>query len=301
LRESGHGGNSAHVSIVSGHPDESVKSPVSSPGVLDDPVVSCGRNSPSNGKDSVIELRSGAIRIAVNSRVVELERRLRGINGNASGSQVDLSLEIIFVSLVNISVFGQSGSNVGSLEVASSVSGGVRVAGFSVHSLVGDDVVHGLSHESSVASLVSLGGGAIHQVLLRQRYKLLGSNEVASFSGTSCGERPARSALSLVLNGGNGSSGVPVPACRESLRGRSLDGFSGGEFGSQKELREFLNRKVSKLVHGNSECGVLGVVSINKVQVALEGSVSKHKLVMVVRLLVLLHPKSERGLVLKLR
>jgi len=58
LRESGHGGNSAHVVLVSGHPDESLESPVSSPAVLDNPVVISRSSivSPSNGENSVVKL-----------------------------------------------------------------------------------------------------------------------------------------------------------------------------------------------------------------------------------------------------
>jgi hypothetical protein len=301
LRESGHGGNAAHVAVVSGHPDESLKSPVSSPGVLDDPVVRSAVNSPSNGKDSVVELGGRAVGVTVNSRVVELEGRLRSINSNASGTQIDLGLEVVLVSLVHVDVGLEGSSAVGSFVVASSVLSGVGVAGFGVNSLVGDDVVHGLGHESSIASLVSLAGGAIHQVLFRQRNELLGGDEVASLSGSSGGERPARSALSLVLDGGNGSSGVPVPAGGKSLRGRGADGAGGGVFGSQIELGEFLDRKVSKFVHGDGEAQVLGIVSVDEVQVALEGVVSNHELIVVVRLLVLLHPKGEGRLVFCLR
>jgi hypothetical protein len=48
-----------------------------------------------------------------------------------------------------------------------------------------------LSHESSIASLVSLVGGAINEVLLREGDHLVLGQEVASFSGSSGGEGPA--------------------------------------------------------------------------------------------------------------
>jgi hypothetical protein len=57
--------------------------------------------------------------------------------------------------------------------------------------MVGDDVLEGLVHETSVASLVSLGGGAINKVLLGKADESLGGTEVSTFGGASGGERPA--------------------------------------------------------------------------------------------------------------
>jgi len=173
LWESGHGGNSAHVVVVSGHPDESVESPISSPRVLDDPVVRSAVYSPSNGKNSVVELRGRAIWVTVDSRVVELEGGLRSIDGNRGWSQINLGLEIVLVSLVYVGVRLQSGSNVLGVEVASSILSSVGIAGLGINSLVRNDVVHGLSHESSITSLVSLRSRAIHEVLLGQRNEFL--------------------------------------------------------------------------------------------------------------------------------
>jgi len=145
------------VVVVSGHPDPSVLSPISSPRVLYDPVVSSGSVvSPSSSQNSVIQLRSGAIWLVVDSAAVELERRVRSIDSNAGWSSVNLHLEVVLVSLVNVDVSSQSGSTVLGIVNASSVLCSVWVAGLSIDSLVVDDVLHSLSHESSIASLVSL-------------------------------------------------------------------------------------------------------------------------------------------------
>jgi len=157
LGKSGHGGNTALVVVVSGHPDPSVKSPISSPRVLYEPVVTSGSIvSPSSGQNSVVQLRSGAIWLVVDSAAVELERRVRSIDGNTGWSSVNLHLEVLLVSLVNVGVSAKSGSTVLGVVNASSVLSSVWVAGLSVDSLVVDDVLHSLSHESSIASLVSL-------------------------------------------------------------------------------------------------------------------------------------------------
>jgi len=193
LWESGHGGNSAHVVLVSGHPDESAKSPVSSPGVLDDPVVisRCGVVSPSNGEHSVVKLAGGAVWLNVDSAGVELEGRVGSINGNGGWSQVNLGLEVRLRSGLNVGESSEGSSDVGWVEVAGSILSSVWVAGFSVNSVVADDVLHGLSHESSIASLVSFAGGAVNKVLLRDGDHLVLGQKVASLSGSSGGKGPA--------------------------------------------------------------------------------------------------------------
>jgi len=180
LWESGHGGNSALVVEVSGHFDVSVHSPVSSPRVLNQPEGGSRVNTPSNGEDSVIKLRSAASWLVVDSRAVELEGVLRSIDGNRGWSSGDLNLEIVLITRVDIDEALKGGTRVGSAVAASSILSGVWVARLSVDSSVGDNVGHGLSHESSIASLVSLRSGAIHQVLLRERDKLLCGDHVAT-------------------------------------------------------------------------------------------------------------------------
>jgi len=84
---------------------------------------------------------------------------------------------------------GDSRSTVGSLVLASVGSrGGVGIRSFSIDSLVGNDVLEGVVHETSVASVVSLGNRAIDEVLLREGDESSGGEEVASFNGSSCGE-----------------------------------------------------------------------------------------------------------------
>ena len=43
-----------------------------------------------------------------------------------------------------------------------------------VDSLVGHDVLEGVVHHASVAAVVAVGPGAVHQVLLGQRHQLAG-------------------------------------------------------------------------------------------------------------------------------
>jgi len=167
--------------------------PIGSPGVLDDPVIHVGSAvvSPAGSQDTVVEVLRRAVRVRVDSRGVELEAGLRSIDGNRGWSLRDRGLESTFVTRSDVVEGSEGGSRVGSVVRASSVFSGVWVAGFGINATVGDDVLHGLSHETSVASLVSLGERAIHEVLLREGNEVLGSNEVASFGGSSGGEGPA--------------------------------------------------------------------------------------------------------------
>jgi len=201
---------------------------------------------------------------------------MRSINGDTSGSHVNLLLEVTLVSSVDIGEAFESGTNIGLVEDAVSVLGSVWVAALGVNSIVGDDVLHGLSHESSITSLVSLIARAIHKILLRQRDEFLLSKEVASLSGSSGGESPARTALLLVLNWGDCSKSVPVPLGREILQGRGMnDGLSVGSVSGSKEAGIFGSSEIGKFVESNGEGLVGSIVSIDEVQVRLEDSVSE--------------------------
>jgi len=107
---------------------------------------------------------------------------MRSINGNTGWSDRDLQLEVILVTGLNIGVRGQGGSDVGLGEVASSILSGVGVEALGVDTLVIDDVLHGLGHETSIAALVSVRVRAVHDVLLGEGDEGLLGQEVASFS-----------------------------------------------------------------------------------------------------------------------
>jgi len=114
-RESSHGGNTAHVAVVTGHEDVSVLSPSGSPRVLDDPIGLVVEGSPSDSQHSVVQLRSRAVGIRVDTRGVELERGLRSVDGDGGGSNEDGVLESSLVSLVDVLEALQSGTRVGSI------------------------------------------------------------------------------------------------------------------------------------------------------------------------------------------
>jgi len=201
-------------------------------------------------------------------------------------------LKILLVSRVNVGVRFEGGSTVGWVVRTGSILSSVWISAFSINSFVGDDVGHGLSHQTTVASLISLRSGAIDEILLREGNEILFGQEVASFSGSSGRKGPARTALLLILNWSNGSFIIPVPVSGEGNVVISRGGeFSiEGVFGSKEDSGKFLSSEISELVHGNIEGFVSLVVVLDEIEVVSEGSVTELKLIVVISSLVDLHP-----------
>jgi len=143
--------------------------------------------------------------------------------------------------------------------------------------VVGDDELERLVHQTTVAALVSLGSRAINQLLLRQRHQRALGHEPGTLDGTGGGERPARAALALVLDRGDGAIGDPVDGGRHGLVG-SVGGSHvlGTQVSvvqhlvAQKLGAELLLLHVGELVHGQLERLLLRVVRLDQFQVGLE-------------------------------
>jgi hypothetical protein len=137
--------------------------------------------------------------------------------------------------------------------------------------------------------------------LFRERDEVLGSEEMASFHRSSGRERPARSTLSLVLDGSHSSFGSPIDSRWESESwGLShVSGWYFGDLGAQVDSAELFQREISKFVHSNSE-GLVGfVVAIDEVQIGFEDVVSLSKFLVIVGLVVFMHKQTEGSLVFK--
>ena len=119
-------------------------------------------------------------------------------------------------------------------------------------------------------------------MLLRERQEFSGVDEDVSFSGSSGGEGPARTALSLILDWGDGTSGLPIDRGWESRevglqvvvdvdRSLLLGTETSGETSS-----ELLRHEVSELVgtHGPRES--LGVVGVDLLNVGVVDSTSEN-------------------------
>ncbi len=166
----------------------SAHSPSSSPRVLDLPVVSAGEGSVSDGEDTVVEV--GSALSGEDSARVELESVLVGLNGNGNWllghSLGKLSLRVDGDVSVRVNVGGD-----GARLAGAGITGSVRVRSLSADTLVGDDVLEGVVHKSSIARHISLILGAIHELLLRKADELILGDEPGSLDGSSGGKGPA--------------------------------------------------------------------------------------------------------------
>jgi len=109
--------------------------------------------------------------------------------------------------------------------------------------------------------------------LFREGLEFFGSEEGrGSFKGSDGGEGPARSTLSLVFDGVNGSLGSPIDGGGEVI---SDEGFGVSGFGSGLESLEhrgeFRGSQVHEFVKGHFEgSGFVGLVGLDFVVVGVE-------------------------------
>jgi hypothetical protein len=91
------------------------------------------------------------------------------------------------------------------------VSGFVWVVSLELK-LVRLGVLESVLLETTVATVVTPleAGGAVNELLLGERDEATGGEEVSTFEGTSGGESPAGTALTLILDSGDGTLGSPV-------------------------------------------------------------------------------------------
>jgi len=258
-----HSGNSALVVLVSGHPDVTGLTPVSSPRILDNPISNSGTGGvPANHQNTVVKLGARTLRLVVHTAGIELERAVACVNGHTDGSANAGSLQGGFRTGLDVGIGAHGGADVGLVESASSVASSVGIRGLGVDSLVGNDVVERVSHQTSIAAFVSVAGGTIDQVLFGEGDKAAGLDLVASFNSSGGGERPARSALALVLNSGDGTLGNPVHGGGGigvgTDDGRRVSNVGDVHVKSQIGLCELSRSQITQRIHSKSE-GLLGV------------------------------------------
>jgi hypothetical protein len=213
-----------------------------------------------------------------NTSRVELESILVSFNSDGDGLKSNSGLEGIQVVGSDVNVLGDLGN--GSAGLARSSLSSVGVRSFRAKSIVADDVLEGIIHQSSIASLVSKARRAVNQLLLRERNKLSSLEGMSSFNGSSGGERPARSTLSLVLDGGNSVVISPVDGIRNSDQSVHVQGNSGNGSINSRELQssllglEFSKGHISEFVDIQSPRSLLSIVVGDQVVVGLEDVVS---------------------------
>jgi len=141
-----------------------------------------------------------------------LECALVGFDSNGDWTFAKSSFEVILVIRgdVNVAgwlaVLGARGVFAGSTSLGGST--GVWVSGFLAKSSVVLGKCEAIVHESTVASAVL--GIAVNELLFGEGVEFAGRNGASAFNGSSGGERPARTTLSLVLDWSDLVLGNPV-------------------------------------------------------------------------------------------
>jgi len=111
------------------------------------------------------------------------------------------------------------------LGAARSISTSVWVVRLGLH-LGGLGVGESIVHETTIATLVALGGRAVNELLLREGVELFVLEEVSTLHRSGGGESPAGTTLSLVLDWGDGTLSSPVDGIWETLHVSSVSSVS---------------------------------------------------------------------------
>jgi len=282
------------VALVAGHLNVTLVTPRGTPRVLDQPVVLAAVSAITNSQDTVVQVLGRAHRLIVDTRLVELEGVVGSIDGNGDGANGgNGGLQSSLRAGLDILVAGDGTTRVGSIVTASTITSSVGVRSLGVKTLVGDDIGEGIVHQTTVATLVTLLGGAVNQVLLREGDELASSLEVSTLDGAGGGERPARTALALILDGGDVALSAPVDGRGVNLVAGNVNLSSAGGIalhGAKVSGLEFSIGQVTELVHAQLEGVALAVVLVDVSQVLVEDSLAHRLLSTEVGLLVLQLP-----------
>lgn len=111
------------------------------------------------------------------------------------------------------------------LGAARSISTSVWVVRLGLH-LGGLGVGESIVHETTIATLVALGGRAVNELLLREGVESFVLEEVSTLHRSGGGESPAGTTLSLVLDWGDGTLSSPVDGIWETLHVSSVSSVS---------------------------------------------------------------------------
>ena len=129
-------GDAALVAAVARHPDVAVLAPSGTPRVLDDIVAV----TVADRQHTVIQEDAVAVRLVVDAARVELERDVRGVDGDGDRADVGQGVgERVLVLRRDVRVSGEGG-RVGRLGLAVAVSGRVRVRSLGLDAAVVFDV-----------------------------------------------------------------------------------------------------------------------------------------------------------------
>ena len=274
LRESWVGGplsDSARAKILVDVPkdaDVAVLSPGFRPAVLDLPEILSVIGSESDGEDTVVELSAGNIGKDTSCVMLPV---LVGIDGDGNGLLGDgLGKNILAVRLDIRQGQALGSINLGARFLANAIVAVSRSVGVVVFSAqtVHSNVRKGIIHDSSVASLVEVHVAA-DELLLGESKLLAVLLEVSGLHGAGGGERPAATALALVLDVGDSIGGGPIDRVGGLHVGKGIHHASFPlRHLAEVHAGEFLKGKVGELVLAEGPGVVSGVVGADELTVS---------------------------------
>jgi hypothetical protein len=242
LDEGGEVGNTAGV-LSHLELDEAVLSPVGVPGVPDDPVRGVCVGVVPDKLNGVVHLPGGGVATGGVHDTAGVTGPLGSVDSDGHGavllegrgdgiSVLGTGAESLAGSLGVSPVGDRSSCDSGKVGLAGSgdsLSGGVGVVRVGGESTAGLDVLEGVGGEASVAAVVGLV--ATHKLLGGKLGEGVSGNSPGGLDGLGGGEGPARSALLLVLDGGELALIVPVEGSRGGGELVLLRELNDGELG----------------------------------------------------------------------
>lgn len=251
--------DTAQVGIRALDADVSTLTPGVTPRVLDLPVVNTVVSTVTDQQDTVVKVLAALA--GEDTRLVQLEGGLVGLDGDRDGllsngrhQSVDAVRSDVGVGLGG----GTSDVGVTSLLAGAGLLGGtrgVRILVLSGNTTVLLDEGEGIIHPATVAASIGTSDVARNQLLLREGEQVAILVVVSTLKSTSGGERPAGTALALVLHGGDGTLGDPVNGRRQS--------------------RDVLGGFVHTAVVGTAQVRSAGTTNLDGIHELREGQVSE--------------------------
>lgn len=158
------------------------------PAVLDD----VGVLGHADDQDAVVELVPARSSVVERARLVVLEVRVVGFDGDGDRVNHDCRLHLGLVLVLHVREVVDGGDDaLLSSRPAHTILGGVVVVLLRVDPAVGHDVLEASLHDATLATVVALLRGAVHELLLGERAQLAGGEEERALCGAGGGERPA--------------------------------------------------------------------------------------------------------------
>jgi len=202
-------------STVLAHPDEAGCTPACAPGVTYNPVGSGGARVVSNSDDGVVS--GGGACSRQDTGFVGLEAIAGSVDGDSNGLSIDSGHHGGVVS-TDGSVSRSVDFPIGGIVFAGTVCTSVRVSGFEF-GRAGLEVSESFVSPTSVTTVAFCV--AVNLLLSGESQELVSLDAVTSLGGLSGSERPARTALSLILDGG-GAATSPILGSTELLSGDNV-------------------------------------------------------------------------------